>query len=147
MNCRNCRASLSAYVDGELTGSEMIRVREHVGRCPVCRDELEGLRGLKRALGAMSVPVPPPSLGERILGSVREEARLREERSIRLRWRAVAGLAAGAAVLYAFAMVARPAPAATQFADRPTIDLRHDRAYAASGDPFVGAPMVLPVGR
>lgn len=150
MNCRNCRACLSAYLDGELTGTEMLRVREHVGRCQPCRDELEGFRSLKRALGEMAAPLPPASLEDRILRTVREEARLREERALRVRWRTVAGLAAATAVAYACLAVTKPSLDRAQTADRldrPTIDLRHDRTYAAGGDPFVGAPVVIPVGR
>lgn len=150
MNCRNCRASLSAYLDGELAGTEMLRVREHVGRCQACREELEGFRSLKRALGEMAAPLPPASLEARILGTVREEARRREERVHRNRWRAVAGLAATTAIAYACLAMTKPTLDRAHSADRldgTTIDLRHDRAYAAGGDPFVGAPVVIPIGR
>lgn len=41
--CRQVRASMSAYLDGELDGATAARVRRHVRWCPNCRRLLRNL--------------------------------------------------------------------------------------------------------
>ncbi|MDR3711055.1 MAG: anti-sigma factor [Capsulimonadaceae bacterium] len=53
MNCRHVRALLSAYLDSELTGYEMLAMRDHLANCSGCADErhsLELVRAMVRAL-------------------------------------------------------------------------------------------------
>ncbi len=53
------RELLSAYIDGEVSASETLRVEEHLARCQECRDELASLRatvGLLRRLPELAVP-------------------------------------------------------------------------------------------
>ena len=50
MNCRRSSNLLSAYIDGELNGVEMLAVREHLGECAACRQEYESLRATKQLL-------------------------------------------------------------------------------------------------
>ena len=47
MNCRCAQNLLSAYVDGELAGVEMLRLREHLGVCPACRAAAWGKASLE----------------------------------------------------------------------------------------------------
>ena len=50
---------LSAYVDGEVTPSEVVRVEEHLAGCEECVSELESLRAtsnLLRSLPDLEVP-------------------------------------------------------------------------------------------
>jgi len=65
---------LSAYLDGELTPEWAAEVREHLAGCAACRADLEGLRAVKRLLGALPVPEPPGDLETAILARV-ERAR------------------------------------------------------------------------
>ncbi len=58
MNCRRINSLISAYIDGELNGSDMLAVRQHIGDCKVCRDEYESLRETKQILSGLQ-PVPP----------------------------------------------------------------------------------------
>ncbi len=53
MNCRRTRSLLSAYIDREITGYEMLEMREHLGRCTECRSEHESLLTVKRLLSAL----------------------------------------------------------------------------------------------
>jgi hypothetical protein len=54
MLCSRVQNSLSAYLDSELPGEEMLRIRDHLHRCEGCRAEHEAVsqtRRLMRALG------------------------------------------------------------------------------------------------
>ena len=53
------RELLSAYIDGEVSASETLRVEEHLAGCQECQDELASLRstvGLLRRLPELAVP-------------------------------------------------------------------------------------------
>ena len=53
MNCRRTSTLLSAYIDRELTGHEMLLIRDHLSSCRACGEEYESLRLLKQLLGAL----------------------------------------------------------------------------------------------
>jgi len=58
--CREVQASLSAYIDDELSWDEREAVDSHLANCPACPEELESLRRtveLCRRLGDVEVPV------------------------------------------------------------------------------------------
>lgn len=66
MNCRKVQNLISAYVDSELPGVEMLAVRQHLSDCPECNSEFESLLRIKRAYGRMRPQSPSPALAERI---------------------------------------------------------------------------------
>ncbi len=70
MNCFKVSHHLSAYLDSELTGSEMLAIRSHLGICPHCRAELESLKITKRVC-AVEVPSATPGFEERLSEVVR----------------------------------------------------------------------------
>lgn len=70
MNCSIVSAKLSAYIDGELAGTEMLEVRDHVSVCPDCRDECESLRQVKAMLARVSGPEPDADFEERLVRCV-----------------------------------------------------------------------------
>jgi hypothetical protein len=76
------RDLLSAYLDDELGLEERASVDRHLAGCEDCRDELEALRRLARALAEDSVPPVPADLEARI-GSRLDEATVVRPR----RWR------------------------------------------------------------
>jgi anti-sigma factor RsiW len=53
MNCSRVSNQLSAYIDRELTGVEMLQVRRHLDGCEECRSEYESLCGMKMLLGRL----------------------------------------------------------------------------------------------
>jgi anti-sigma factor RsiW len=53
VNCRKIQSILSAYLDGELTGEEMIAIREHLSICQTCSDEHVSLQVVKKLLGSL----------------------------------------------------------------------------------------------
>jgi len=70
------REDLTALLDGALPASRVSEVREHLARCPSCREEAEGLRAAMATLAALPpAPELPPFFATRL------EARLREERA------------------------------------------------------------------
>ena len=59
MNCDGVSNLLSAYVDGELSPGELLRVEEHLRRCHACADEVDSLRqtiALVASLEEVEVP-------------------------------------------------------------------------------------------
>lgn len=53
MNCDGVRELLSAYVDGELSSGELLRVEQHLRRCPLCAEEVDALRQAIALVGAL----------------------------------------------------------------------------------------------
>jgi anti-sigma factor RsiW len=60
MNCGRACNQLSAYIDRELTGAEMMQIRRHLGDCDGCRAEYESLCRMKMLLGRLPAPEPRP---------------------------------------------------------------------------------------
>ncbi len=50
MKCKRARKELSAYIDGEVSSRERIRIENHVGKCSTCRQYKEGLSSLVESL-------------------------------------------------------------------------------------------------
>lgn len=70
MNCHKLSNLLSAYIDGELTGVEMIEIRNHVDGCPGCQDDLDQVRAMKRLVGRLQTAQPAPDFAARICASL-----------------------------------------------------------------------------
>ena len=74
MNRPDRHPDLTAFVLGALDTEEAAETRHHLTSCPRCRNELEGLRKVSRALEAAPPPVDPPGhLKEEILTRLRAE--------------------------------------------------------------------------
>lgn len=71
MSCKTIQAKLSAYLDGEMSGSEMQSTRSHINRCQACQTELNGLKSVQMILrGLPSVQDPSEMLPARISQSI-----------------------------------------------------------------------------
>ena len=82
---------LSAYLDGELHGSHLQRVQEHLADCPGCQAELEALRSLSGLLHSEKLPEVFPT-AERFASRValrlpRREAPALHRATLELGWR------------------------------------------------------------
>lgn len=75
MNCRYVESRLAAYMDGELEGAEMLRVRSHVLECPDCGKELEELRFVKAALGNLPARRADEGFEQRLLDGIAQAER------------------------------------------------------------------------
>ena len=62
MNCHKVQSLISAYVDSELSGLEMLAIRQHLSRCEDCREEFEALHSVKKALGRLAEKLPSRNL-------------------------------------------------------------------------------------
>jgi anti-sigma factor RsiW len=59
---------LSAWIDGELDGSERDRVLVHLARCEPCRGEAAALRTLKRRMSALGEAAADSAFTRRLMG-------------------------------------------------------------------------------
>ena len=66
MNCHRVQSLISAYVDSELPGVEMLALRQHLNQCSECNQEFEFLLRIKRAFGKMQPGHPASDLPIRI---------------------------------------------------------------------------------
>lgn len=66
MNCRRVSSLVSAYIDGELTGVEMLEIRDHLGGCRSCTEQYETLRSTKQLLARLQYAQPRAGLAESI---------------------------------------------------------------------------------
>lgn len=73
MNCQFSHNRLSAYLDRELTGDQMIAVRTHVDQCDECLRELAALRSIKHGLRDLPMVEPRETLAADILRMTRQQ--------------------------------------------------------------------------
>lgn len=85
--CATYREDLAAFVDGELTGAERLRMTEHLERCPACSVEAERVQNIGTLLrsAAEETGDVPPMAG--LAGGVVTRVRAEASQS----WRAVLG--------------------------------------------------------
>lgn len=72
MNCRHVVNLLSAYVDGELTGTEMLEIRRHVSTCSECADEYQAVLFTKRAVSRLETVAPREDFMVKLMASLDE---------------------------------------------------------------------------
>lgn len=156
MTCRSVQAQLSAYLDRELSGDEMLAVRSHLHDCPACREEVDELRMLKRMLGSAPAPEPPADFADRLCAAVlsqdrarilRDEEKPREERSTaRVAFLTFGGVAFASMAL-TFLLVNNVRPEESHHG-RPTaqntrdlsFDVQRDQMYSVGMDATGGVP-------
>ena len=104
MSCREMIDNISAYLDGELAGSELDAFRKHLKSCPDCRAELAEQEKLWSLLGEAPLAEATGELTQRILSRTIRRRRLSVAGTVgrSLRW--LVPLAAAASVLVAVAI-------------------------------------------
>jgi anti-sigma-K factor RskA len=98
----DCGGDAAAYVLGALESQEADAFRLHLHECAVCRDEVEALGGVVKALPlAASQYEPPPGLKRNLLREVRREQAAAARSGARRRtiWQRPRGVLAGAAAV------------------------------------------------
>jgi len=70
MSCARIERSLSAYVDGELDGVEMLAVRAHLRECHACNARHDSMVAMKRMLSSLSVAEPRAGAIDRLAAEV-----------------------------------------------------------------------------
>lgn len=69
-SCFKVKNLLSAYLDRELSGEEMLLIRDHVGGCPDCELEFQEIRRVKSLLLQLPAVEPADDLFDRVKASV-----------------------------------------------------------------------------
>lgn len=141
MNCTSVRNLLSAYLDSELSGSEMQRVRAHLEECAACRAECDGLREVKSLLRGLPPCCAPEGMEERLKAALRQA-----ERPLPMRVEPTVAtgltLAAAAAIAGFFVYtLTRPVPEPTMAGDyAPALHRQIDgtRDFERARSPFSG---------
>lgn len=143
MNCNNVQARISAYLDNELSGREMLALRAHLSACPICTEELRCVQVVKHLVSSVPVPGPSADFEERLVSRVLAVPPLVEKR---LSLAAFTGIAAVSmlATIMLLNLMRTPAPAALDgHEDMATQIMRRDRAFSASSDPLIGSPVMF----
>ena len=95
MDCDKHLERLSVWMDGALTQEEERELREHLARCPSCREVREQLSALRDGFGELEETEPPKGFARGVMERIREEARPKVIPLFkRPQFRALAGLAA-----------------------------------------------------
>lgn len=99
MQCNKVQLQLSAYIDSELSGNEMLSIREHLRACPDCAAAEHAERSTKSLLSSMMSHAPSQNLEERLVDTILTKPRKAADRR-RFGWKVVScGLAAAAATV------------------------------------------------
>ena len=73
--CSQFTDKLSAYIDNELSPSELDELERHIGSCDLCQNEIQVLKSTKHTLKSLLTKIEPADKSrERILKRVFEEA-------------------------------------------------------------------------
>ena len=131
MNCNQANRQLSAYLDRELAGDEMLAVREHLNDCYECSVELEQLKRLKTALGQTKVLSPDPALYSRVKEAVYGPAMTKTRRQ---RGWAIMALTACASSLMVAVVFAQSEEAKSPVAETTSGDIQSESTGVASNE-------------
>ena len=121
VQCPEAKHLFSPYLDGAVTGMEMLALQGHLSECGACRREYEALRRTQQLLASVGRPRVPADLGLKLrLAISRETAAARRTRMEGLKVRLENALAAfmvpatagflSALIIFGIAMVYFVAP-------------------------------------
>ncbi len=81
LQCPRAKRLFSPYLDGVVTGTEMLALQNHFSECAACDAEYQALRRTQQLLGSMDRPRVPENLGLKLrLAISRETAQARRGR-------------------------------------------------------------------
>jgi mycothiol system anti-sigma-R factor len=106
MNCAEIRARLHAYVDGELTVSDIAELDDHCTECRECAALVRVERDFRQLLRQQPRDAAPPELRARIVRRVRREAAV----TVGRRWVPLAVVAVAASLVAAVLLPVRTQP-------------------------------------
>ena len=139
MNCKTAQNLLSAYLDSELAGYEMQRMRRHLSQCPCCRQEEMELRALKSILTSTPMVEPPADFEEKLCSAIFAK-KTPETQSWHESWPLLSGVAliTAAVTLLVITRVDAVQPQRAQTPDVMALELQRDQTSMAGGDPLMG---------
>jgi len=74
LRCPQARRLLSPYLDGMVTGTEMVALQQHLSDCVACQGEYRALRRTQQLLADVKGPQVPEDLGLRLRVAISREA-------------------------------------------------------------------------
>ncbi len=74
MNCAEAKQLLSPYLDGAITGAEMLGLQQHMEQCADCTGEYNALRRTQQLLMSMGRVKEPADLGLKLRLAISHEA-------------------------------------------------------------------------
>ena len=81
LQCLQAKQLFSPYLDGAVTGTEMLALQSHFAECPACHSEYQALRRTQQLLVNVGRPKVPADLGLKLrLAISREAAHARRSR-------------------------------------------------------------------
>lgn len=110
--CEEYAALLDLFVDGELTGPEMERVRNHLATCPGCGAYVDDALVIRAGFPDVEETAVPEGFAEGVMARVREDA-AKEQKVVELRrrgFRRWMGTAAALAACCALVILVRTGP-------------------------------------
>jgi hypothetical protein len=63
LQCPQAKRLFSPYLDGAVTGTQMLALQQHVSKCGACNDEYQALRRSQQLLVSVRHPKAPADLG------------------------------------------------------------------------------------
>lgn len=143
MNCQFAQNRLSAYLDRELTGDQMMAVRSHIELCGECQSELASMKAVKHGLRDLPMIEPRETLAADILRKTREDRR--ESAPVPFGLMVATSVAAAVLAVLLFNVFFGPRTG-PQYVDQ---DSRFDAASdsAVTSPDFGGHAPLIPVGR
>jgi hypothetical protein len=74
LQCSRARGLFSPYLDGAVTGTEMLALQKHLSDCVECKGEYESLRRTQQLMANLKRPKAPEDLGLRLRLAISREA-------------------------------------------------------------------------
>jgi len=74
LRCPQARRLLSPYLDGMVTGTEMVALQQHLSDCVACQGEYRALRRTQQLLAGVKRPQVPEDLGLRLRVAISRQA-------------------------------------------------------------------------
>ncbi len=74
LQCPKAKRLFSPYLDGAVTGTEMLALQEHLSNCAACHHEYQALRKTQQLLANVGRPKVPADLGLKLRLAISREA-------------------------------------------------------------------------
>jgi hypothetical protein len=75
LQCPGAKRLLSPYLDGVVTGAEMLALQSHMSGCVSCQQHYESLRGTQQLLAHVARPKAPADLGLKLRLAISREVK------------------------------------------------------------------------
>ncbi len=73
LQCPDAKRLMSPYLDGAVTGTEMLALQEHMSDCAACNDRYQTLRRTQQLLTSVGRPKAPADLGLKLRLAISRE--------------------------------------------------------------------------